>query len=150
MSRERWSKAMWEDFLSRIFSGDHVSFIPHKIFRWDKNGIYQDCFFPVPCQHLLGGEHLLGRTINEVLPKDSAKSLKKALIKTLKTQRPQDVQLVFPTLGKTVVAVVRLFPYESEALGFVTDHYLDGCPVISVTPQDPSLSFLKSSSTYTM
>ena len=69
MSRERWTKAMWEEFLSRIFSGDHVSFVPHKIFRWDEHGIYRDCFFPFPCQHLLGGENLLGRTTNEVLPK---------------------------------------------------------------------------------
>ena len=73
--------------------------------------------------------------------------MKRALTKTLKTQRPQDVQLVFPTLGKTVVAVVRLFPYESDALGFITDHYLDGCPVISVSPHDPSLAFLKDSPT---
>ncbi len=36
MSRERWQKAMWEEFLSRIFRVDHVSFFPHKIFRWDK------------------------------------------------------------------------------------------------------------------
>jgi hypothetical protein len=150
MSEERWSKAMWEEFLRRIFRVDHVSFVPHKIFRWDEHGIYRDCFFPVPCQHVLGGEHMLGRAIKEVLPKDSARSLTKALARTLKTQRPQDVQLVFPSLGKTVVAIVRLFPYKSEALGFITDHYLDGCPVLSPSPQDPSLAFLKNYSTFTM
>ncbi|HBP87334.1 MAG TPA: hypothetical protein PKK23_04580 [Nitrospirales bacterium] len=150
MSEERWSKAMWEEFLGIMFRVDHVSFVPHKIFRWDKNGIYRDCFFPLPCYHLLGGENLLGRSIKEALPRDSARSLSKALTRTLKTQRPQDTQLVFPTLGKTVVAVVRLFPYESDVLGFITDHYLDGCPVLSVSPQDPSLAFLKKSSTYTL
>lgn len=148
MPMERWSKATWEEFLSRIFQKDHVSFIPHKIFRWDKNGIYRDCYFPVPSRHHLGGEHVLGRSIKEVLPKDSAQILTKSLKKTLATQRPQDIQLLFPSLGKTVVAVVRLFPYESEALGFVTDHYLDGRPVITVSPRDPSFAFLKDTSTF--
>jgi hypothetical protein len=148
MSEERWSKAMWENFLGRIFRVDHVSFVPHKIFRWDENGIYRDCYFPVSCRHFLGGEHVLGRTIKEVLPKDLARSLEKGLARTLKTQRPQDVQLVFPSLGKTVVAIVRLFPYKSEALGFITDYYLDGCPVVLPSPQDPSLAFLEKSSTF--
>ena len=150
MSSEGWQKAAWEEFLSRMFRVDHVSFFPHKIFRWDKNGIYRDCYFPVSCHHILGGEHLLGRAIKEVLPKDSARSLTKGLAQTLKTQRPQDIQLVFPSLGKTVVAVVRLFPYESEVLGFITDYYLDGSPVLSLSPQDPSLAFLKNSSTVSM
>jgi len=150
MSQERWSKARWEELLSRVFRVDHASFVPHKIFRWDNSGIYRDCYCPVSCRHFLGGEHVLGRTIKEVLPKDSARSLEKGLARTLKTQRPQDIQLVFPSLEGTVVAVVRLFPYDSDALGFITDHYLDGCPVVLPSPQDPSLAFLKKSSTFTM
>ncbi len=149
MSTERWIPATWETFLSMIFRVDHVSFFPHKIFRWDSHGIYRDCFFPVSCHHLLGGEHLLGRSIKEVLDKDSAKSLKKALARTLNTRTSQDIQLVFPTLDKTVVAVVRLFPYQSDVLGFITDHHLDGRPVLSLSPNDPALAFLKDPSTFT-
>ncbi len=54
MSGARWSPATWETLLSSIFRLDHVSFLPHKIFRWDQHGIYRDCFFPVTCHHLFG------------------------------------------------------------------------------------------------
>jgi hypothetical protein len=56
--------------------------------------------------------------------------------------------LVFPTLDKTIVAVVRLFPYQSDVLGFITDHHLDGRPVLSLSPNDPALAFLKYASTF--
>lgn len=148
MSSERWTSARWEQLLSSIFRVDHVSFFPHKIFRWDRNGVYRDCYFPVSCEHLLGGEKLIGRSIKEVLKNDSAKSLTKALSRTLKTQSPQNVQVVFPTMEKTIVAVVRLFPYQSGALGFITDHDLEGRPVLSVSPRDPSLAFLQKPSTF--
>lgn len=78
MSEERWSKATWEEFLSMMFRVDHVSFVPHKIFRWDKHEIYRDCYFPVSCHHLLGGEHVLGaghqRSLAERFSQKSDKS----------------------------------------------------------------------------
>ena len=40
-----------------------------KSFRWDTQGIYRDCFFPFPCQHLLGGEAIVGKSVKDVLPK---------------------------------------------------------------------------------
>jgi hypothetical protein len=52
MPSERCEKTVWKEFLSRNFRVDHVSVVPHEIFRWDKNGIYLDCFFPVFCHHL--------------------------------------------------------------------------------------------------
>jgi hypothetical protein len=115
------------------------------VFRWNRCGVYQDCFFPVTCQHYFGGEQILGRSISEVLPKEASRMLAKAVSRTFDTQRPQEAQLIFSVTAQTVVAVVRLIPYGSETLGFVTDHYLDGRPVIFPSLQDPSLQFLNHS-----
>ena len=77
MSDTRWSIDKWQDLLRVLFRPEHVAFFPHKIFRWDAQGIYRDCFFPFACQHLLGGEAILGKSMKEVLPKQASHSLKR-------------------------------------------------------------------------
>ena len=69
MSTERWSIDRWHDLFRTLFRPEHAAFFPHKIFRWDAQGIYRDCFFPFPCEHLLGGEAILGKSVRDVLPK---------------------------------------------------------------------------------
>lgn len=144
MSVIRWSKTTWEVFLSQIFRPDQAFFFPHKFFRWNANGVYEDCFFPVPCQHVLGGESLLGKSIQEVFPNENARLLLQAFRQSRKTQSFQDLQLVLSAGKATRVAVVRLFPFQTGVLGFVTDHFMDGRPVLTLSPQDPSLAFLRS------
>ncbi|MDR4494630.1 MAG: hypothetical protein AB7P17_12240 [Nitrospirales bacterium] len=143
MSMSRWSQASWESFLSQIFRPEQAFIFPHKIFRWNFKGIYEDCFFPVPCQHLLGGENILGKSIQEALPREAGRTLQHAFRRTLVTQSPRDLQLIFSKRQETRVAVVRLFPFQSGVMGFITDHFMDGRPVIMLSPKDPSLAFLQ-------
>ena len=143
MSTARWSIDRWHDLFRTLFRPEHVAFFPHKVFRWDAEGIYRDCFFPFPCKHLLGGEAILGKSIKEVLPKQASHMLKGAFELTQRRGLPQDVQCVLPVGKRTFVASIRLFPYASEVLGLVTDHDLSGKPVIQVTPDHPSIGFLR-------
>ena len=145
MASARWSKVTWEVLLSQIFRPEQAFFFPHKVFRWNANGIYEDCFFPVPCRHMLGGEDLIGKSIQDVLPKDAGRTLYQGFRRTRETQIPQELQLVLTGEQETRVAVIRLFPFQQGVLGFVTDHFMDGRPALILTPQDPSLAFLKSS-----
>lgn len=143
MSDTRWSIDTWQDLLRVLFRPEHVAFFPHKIFRWDAEGIYRDCFYPFTCQHLLGGETILGRSMKEVLPKQASYRLQKAFELTQRRGLPQDVQCVFPSGDQSYVASVRLFPYDSEVLGFVTDYDLTGKPAVHVTPGHPAIRFLE-------
>jgi len=143
VSTARWSIDRWHDLFRMLFRPEHGAFFPHKVFRWDAEGIYRDCFFPFQCQHLLGGEDILGKSVREVLPKPFGRTIQRAVGLTLRRCRPQDFQCVLPARGQSYVASIRLFPYDSEVLGFVTDHDLSGTPVIKVTSDHPSIGFLR-------
>ena len=143
VSRVRWSIDKWQSLFRTLFRPEHVAFFPHKVFRWDAQGIYLDCFFPFPCEHLLGGEAVLGKSVKEVLPKQVGLTIQRAVGLTLRRGHPQDVQCVLPAGKQSYVASIRLFPYDSEVLGFVTDHDLSGKPLIRLTPDHPSMEFLK-------
>jgi len=82
-------------------------------------------FYPFPCEHLLGGEAILGKSMREVLPKKVGYTVQRAFGLTLRRGVPQDVQCVLPAGKPFYVASIRLFPYDSEVLGFVTDHDLN-------------------------
>jgi len=142
VSTARWSIDRWHDLFRTLFRPEHAAFFPHKVFRWDAEGIYRDCFFPFRCQHLLGGETILGKSIQEVLPKKARHILKRAFRLTQRRGLPQDVQCVLPAGEQLYVASIRLIPYDSEVLGFVADHDLSGAPVIKVTSDHPSIRFL--------
>ncbi len=80
--------------------------------------------------------------MKEVLPKQASHSLKRAFELTQQRGLPQDVQCVLPSKTQSYVASIRLFPYDSEVLGFVTDYDMTGKPAVHVTPGHPALSFL--------
>jgi hypothetical protein len=143
MSTERWSIDRWHDLLRALFRPEHAAFLPHKVFRWDAQGIYRDCFFPFPCEHLLGGEAILGKSVRDVLPKKVGYTVERTLKLTLQKGVPQDVQIMLPSGKQCFIASIRIFPYDSEVLGFVTDHDLSGKPVFRLTPDHPSIGFLK-------
>lgn len=143
MSMARWSINMWHNLFVALFRPEHVAFFPHKTFRWDVEGIYRDCFFPFKCEHLLGGETVLGKSIEEVLPKQARHIFKKAFGLTQRRGLPQDIQCILPAGEQSYVASIRLFPYDSDVLGFVTDYDLTGKPVIHVSPDHPSIEFLR-------
>lgn len=147
MSTVRWSIDKWHNLFRMLFRPEHGAFFPHKVFRWDAQGIYRDCFYPFQCEHLLGGETILGQSVKDVLPKNVSYAVQKALRLTLRRGLPQEVQCVLSAGKQSYVASIRLFPYDSEVLGFVTDHDLSGKPVIHVTSAHPSIGFLKNSPT---
>ncbi|MEX0829266.1 MAG: hypothetical protein WD032_03410 [Nitrospirales bacterium] len=146
MATARWSIDKWQDLFRTLFRPEHVAFFPHKVFRWDAQAIYLDCFYPFPCEHFLGGETIVGKSVGEVLPKNVGDAVQKAVKLTLRLRLPHDVQCVLPAGKKSYLVSIRLFPYNSEVLGFVTDHDLSGKPVIHVTLDHPSIGFLKNSS----
>jgi len=82
-------------------------------------------FYPFPCEHLLAGEAILRKSMREVLPKKVGYTVQRAFGLTLRRGVPQDVQCVLPAGKQFYVASIRLFPYDSEVLGFVTDHDLN-------------------------
>jgi hypothetical protein len=142
MATVRWSIDQWHDLFRTLFRPEHIAFFPHKVFRWDAQRVYRDCFFPFQCEHLLGGEAILGQSVKDVLPKNVRYTVQKALSLTLRQGLPQEVQCVLPAGKQSYVASIRFFPYDSEVLGFVTDHDLSGAPVIKVTSDHPSIRFL--------
>lgn len=125
MSTARWSIDRWHELFRKLFRPEHFAFFPHKVFRGDTQGIYRDGFYPFPCEHLLGGEVILGKSMREVLPKKVGYTVQRAFGLTLRRGVPQDVQCVLPAGKQFYVASIRLFPYDSEVLGFVTDHDLN-------------------------
>ena len=113
-----------------------------KFFGGMPRGSIEIVFFRSSASIYWGGEAILGKSVKEVLPKSVGYTVQKALGLTLRRGVPQDVQCVLPAGKQCYVASVRLFPYDSEVLGFVTDHDLTGKPVIHVTPDHPSMEFL--------
>jgi len=142
VSTARWSIDKWHNLFRLLFRPEHVAFFPHKVFRWDAQGIYRDCFYPFPCEHLLGGETIVGKSVKDVLPKNVSYSVQKAIRMTLRQRMPQEAQCVLSAGKHFSVASVRFFPYDSEVLGFVTDYDFSGKPVIHVTPDHPAIGFL--------
>ena len=143
MTIARWSIEKWQGLFRTLFRPEHVAFFPHKVFRWDAQGIYRDCFFPFPCKHLLGGEAVLGKSAREVLPKKVGYTVERTLKLTLQKGMPQEVQCMLPCGKECYIASIRFFPYDSEILGFVTDHDLSGKPIVNVTSDHPSIRFIK-------
>ena len=140
----RWPVDKWHTLFRMLFRPDHVAFFPHKVFRWDVQGIYRDCFYPFPCTHFLGGEIILGQSVRDVLPKKAGKKVQNALEYAVSQGLPQQAECRFSVGKQAYVVSIRLFPYDSEVLGFVTDYDSSGKPVIHVTPDHPSLRFLNS------
>ncbi len=150
MAIVRWSIETWQNLLQSLFRPEHIAFFPHKIFRWDAQGIYRDCYYPFPCEHFLGGETILGKSVKDVLPKNVGHVVQKTLRATLRQGQAQEIQCMLPAGKQFSLAAVRFFPYSSEALGFVTDYDLSGKPLIEVTPDHPSIGFLTRSSRATL
>ena len=127
----------------RYFAPNMSPFSLTKLFGGMLRVFIEICFFPFKCKHLLGGETILGKSIKEVLPKQAGHIFKKAFGLTRRRGLPQDVQCILPAGEQFYVASIRLFPYNSEVLGFITDYDLAGKPVIQVSSGHPSIEFLK-------
>src|SRR5680860_796056 len=93
---------------------------PHKIFVWDKQGVYQDCLFPDPIYgHFRGGKELKGKKISEVLGKVEAKAVLSKIKQALAFRRPVQTELKWTTVSGTFQTVVRFFPILDLVIGIV-------------------------------
>jgi hypothetical protein len=144
MQKERWTISQWQDFLKLIFRPEHIAFLPHKIFRWNEQGVYQDCYFPIPCLHLLGGEKLLGASLNDILPTYTCRVVKNGLLRALRTERGQSVTITLSKDQTTYLTTIQMVPYCGNVFGFITDYYPSGFPVVTASYTHPALQFLNS------
>ncbi len=119
-SRERGSKKKAQN------SKEGIIALPHKVFVWDKQGRYEDYAFPNPIHgHLLGGQNVLGKKIEEVLPFQAAQILKEALTTVYATRKRRNVEFVLQGKTGPVEVAVQLIPCCKRVMGWVTDTLLE-------------------------
>ncbi|MEX2491713.1 MAG: LuxR C-terminal-related transcriptional regulator [Nitrospirales bacterium] len=94
----------------------------HKIFIWDKDGIYRDCQFPNPVYgHFLGGTTLKGMRVAEVLDEAEAKVVLKGIHQSLVLRQPTQTEWVWTNTAGTFVTRIRFFPILDLVMGVVND-----------------------------
>ncbi|MGD9850214.1 MAG: helix-turn-helix transcriptional regulator [Nitrospirales bacterium] len=99
-----------------------VQFLPHKIFLWDKSGTYLACEFPNPLpHHCFEGPRLVGNTIEHMLPTNESVTVLSAIQKALETRHPTVVRITLATPSGGIQSLIRIFPMEDYAVGWVND-----------------------------
>lgn len=106
---------------SRIW-GQGWGISAHKIFIWDREGIYRDCQYPNPVHgHFLGGKALIGKTIQEVLGQPEAQAVLSAINRTWASAQPTETEWIWKTHAGTFQTCIRFFPIMNVVMGLVTD-----------------------------
>ena len=145
MKVSRWDVDVWHTVLGNIFRPDVLAFFPHKIFLIDKQGTYLDCFYPLPCHHLLGGPRILGTTIREVWPYAAWKTLKNGMAWVDRHHKPAELWLSHPNAHSVVHhTAVTLLPFRTQCLVFVKDFTQDGYPLMDFDTHNHSVQRLQS------
>lgn len=94
----------------------------HKIFVWDRKGVYRDCLFLNPIYgHFLGGKRLKGKKISEVLGKVEAKAVLSKIKQALAFREPVQTEIKWVTDSGTFQTVIRFFPILDLVIGVVID-----------------------------
>lgn len=94
----------------------------HKIFIWDKDGIYRDCQFPNPVYgHFLGGTTLKGMRVTEVLTEAEAKAVLKGIHQALTLRQPTQTEWTWTNTAGTFLTRIRFFPILDLVMGVVND-----------------------------
>lgn len=96
--------------------------LPHKIFVWDRKGIYQDCLYPNPeYGHFLSGKALKGKTISEVLSREQAKVVLRGIQQALAGRHSVQAKLKWRTASGTFQTHIRFIPILNVVMGIVRD-----------------------------
>ncbi len=102
---------------------------PHKIFVWDPNGVYVDCYYPNPQYgHFLNHQTLKGACVLDLFPRAVGRRLKTTIHRAWKTHEEQRTRLVFERDAQHYEAAVTCVPtQEGQVIGFVTDRLVSPC-----------------------
>lgn len=94
----------------------------HKIFVWDRKGVYRDCLFLNPIYgHFLGGKKLKGKKNSEVLGKGEAKAVLSKIKHALAFREPVQMEIEWATDSRTFQTIIRFFPILDLVIGVVID-----------------------------
>ena len=117
-----------------LWSADIWGVAPHKIFLWDRQGIYLDHSYPNPLfGHFLGTSALIGRKVTEVLPHPASELV---LFQIQRTATQQSTGLSFielPLKGKLYTVIIRFVPLQQFVLGLVNDFPVLNKPISHTT-----------------
>jgi hypothetical protein len=134
----------WHALLGQLFRPDAFHFLPHKIFLLEKNGIYLDSFYPIPCEHLFGGPQIVGRTIRDLLPYHFWKEMKNALAWVSKHRQPRELFYKNHAPNSSIQTTwVTILPFGEKYLIFAKDYTQDGYPVVSLDTWNPAVLHLQ-------
>lgn len=116
-----------------------INWSHHKIFVWERNGNYQDCFFPNPVfGHFLGGTDVLGKNVRDILHPKAADQMLTSISEVLDHGQTPIVHLSILGPSSPIYSIVRLFPCSQRVMGFVHDIPLHVKPTASTNdpPKD--------------
>ncbi|NKB82792.1 MAG: hypothetical protein GKS05_13105 [Nitrospirales bacterium] len=132
---KRFTKSMWESIIADVFP-QHLDFhTVTKIFLWNAQAEYLDCFYANPRHgHFRGAEFFLGRRVDQVLPAEVADSLLPLIQDTITIKVPSYGSFILDLEGKPHRVALLLMPYKDDScVGFVFDgehiHCFDGEPL---------------------
>ncbi len=99
-----------------------ITKVPDKIFLWDIDGIYRGFYYlHGQSKHFVGPCGFLGKHIQEVLPPETADTVRECLTLTLKTKQTQIGEIHLPLEELSHTQTIRFVPYEDKVLGLVND-----------------------------
>lgn len=105
-----------------LWSADLLGVSPHKIFLWDRQGIYLDHSYPNPLfGHFLSTPTLIGRKVTEVLPHPASETVFSQIQRTATQQSTGLSFIELPLQGKLHTVMIRFVPLQQYVLGLVND-----------------------------
>jgi hypothetical protein len=108
--------------------------IPDKVFLWDPDGKYLKHHYTNPqAKHFAGPEKLLGRYIQEVLPRETGDLVLSVMRVAWLGNNIQFCTIHLPLEGEEYKVCIRFFPDRHSIIGLVNDFKI---------PTDPRPAFL--------
>ncbi len=143
LSKQSCSETQWYRLLGQLFRPEAFHFLPHKIFVLTKNGMYLDCFYPIPCEHLFGGSQIVGRTIRDVLPYRFWKDMKNALAWVRKYSQPRELSYQNQAPNSSIHTTwITILPFAENFLILVKVYSQAGYPMVTLATWDPTVQQL--------
>lgn len=138
------SQTLWHAILGQIFRPEMLAFFPDKVFLVEKNGTYHDCFYPLPCLHLLNGHSVIGQTMREIFSLATWQHLKRSCREVERTRRYKEmwIQSARPAspIHQTHLTILTL---ESRFLLFAKDYTAAGLPLLNFQLDSPPMNILR-------
>ena len=138
------SPAAWHTILGKIFRPEMLPFFPDKVFLVQKNGTYDDAFYPLPCLHLLHGQSLIGQTIRHVFSRQTWLTIQSRFREVERTRRYRKIWI--PS-GKPAHPIhhthLTILTFETRFLLFAKDYTAADLPLLSFQFDAPPILALR-------